>query len=338
MDDRRPVIGITLGDPAGIGPEVIALALSRPEVFSICRPVVIGDREVLGRAAEVCQVPLEIIATEAPDSPGTAGRVPVISPPDLEPVRYRFGHWSAETGRASAAYLAAAVDLIEAGRLAAVVTGPIHKEAWAAAGIQATGHTTWLKQRCGADQVVMMLAGDRLKVALATIHHPLRDVPGLLTVSGLSRTITLVGRELGRWFACERPRLGVAGLNPHAGEGGLFGDEEERIIAPAVTAARREGLDVVGPLPPDTVFFRATAGEFDAVVAMYHDQGLIPLKLLHFHDGVNVTLGLPFPRTSVDHGTAMDIAGTGRADCGSMLAAIRMAAAMAARGRPVPAP
>ncbi len=336
MEARRPVIGITLGDPAGIGPEVTALALGRPEVFGIGRPVVIGDPEVLRRAAEVCRVPLEIIAEDTPDSAGTAGRVLVINPFDLDLGRTQFGRWSEETGRASAAYLAAAVDLIEAGRLAAVVTGPIHKEAWAAAGIRATGHTTWLQERCGADRVVMMLAGEKLKVALATIHHPLRDVPGLLTFTRLTETITLTGRELGRWFHYKRPRLGVAGLNPHAGEGGLFGDEEERIIAPAVAAARRDGLDVVGPVPPDTVFFRAVSGEFDAVVAMYHDQGLIPLKLLHFHDGVNVTLGLPFPRTSVDHGTAMDIAGAGRADCGSMLAAIRMAAAMAQRGRSAP--
>jgi 4-hydroxythreonine-4-phosphate dehydrogenase len=333
MDDPRPLIGITLGDPAGIGPEVIALALSGPEPQRVCRPVVIGHLEVLRRAAEICRVPLEIFAADSPDQTKETGSIPVIDPLDLGSGRIQFGQWSALTGRASASYVAEAVDLVLAGDLEAVVTGPIHKEAWAAAGIQATGHTTWLKERCGPERVVMMLAGEHLKVTLATIHHPLKDVPGLLTASGLTETIILTGRELARWFGYERPRLAVAGLNPHAGEGGLFGDEEERIIAPAVAAARRAGLDVIGPEPPDTVFFRAVAGRFDAVVAMYHDQGLIPLKLLHFHDGVNVTLGLPFPRTSVDHGTAMDIAGTGQAHPGSMLAAIRTAAAMANAGR-----
>lgn len=334
MDRHKPLVGVTLGDPAGIGPEVLARALATGEPYRVSRPVVIGHPAILGRAAAGCGVDLEIrAATEPPSGPTPPGTVTVIDPVEMDPNQVAFGKWSALTGRASAGYFAAAVDLVLAGRLEAVVTGPIQKEAWAAAGVEATGHTTWLQKLTGVDRVVMMLAGERLRVALATIHHPLKDVPGLLTTPGLRETITLTGRELGRWFGYAKPRLGVAGLNPHAGEGGMFGDEEARIIAPAIEAARRSGLDVVGPLPPDTVFFRAAAGEFDAVVAMYHDQGLIPLKLLHFHDGVNVTLGLPFPRTSVDHGTALDIAGTGLADPGSMLAAIRTAARMAEQGR-----
>ncbi|MBU1741103.1 MAG: 4-hydroxythreonine-4-phosphate dehydrogenase PdxA [Proteobacteria bacterium] len=337
MDRHKPLVGITLGDPAGIGPEVLARALATGEPHRVGRPVVIGDPAILRRGASVCGVELTVrTAAEPPSEPTPPGTVVVLDPVEMDPDQVAFGQWSALTGRASAAYFAAAVDLARNGRLDALVTGPIQKEAWAAAGVEATGHTTRLQKLTGVDRVVMMLAGDRLKVALATIHHPLKDVPGLLTTPELRDTIILFGRELGRWFGYLRPRLGVAGLNPHAGEGGLFGDEEARIIAPAIEAARRSGLDAVGPLPPDTVFFRAAAGEFDAVVAMYHDQGLIPLKLLHFHDAVNVTLGLPFPRTSVDHGTALDIAGAGRADPGSMLAAIRTAAFMAERGRSRP--
>jgi 4-hydroxythreonine-4-phosphate dehydrogenase len=209
-----------------------------------------------------------------------------------------------------------------------MATAPISKRVLQSAGHRYPGHTELLAQLSGVDDVVMMLAGERLRVTLVTIHEALRDVPGLLSRERILRTIRTTAAGLSRYFV-HRPRLAVLALNPHGGEGGIFGREEEEIIAPAIAAAREEALDVRGPFPADTLFHVAVRGAYDAVVCMYHDQGLIPLKLLHFDDGVNVTLGLPIIRTSVDHGTAYDLAGTGRASSASMAAAILMAADMA---------
>jgi 4-hydroxythreonine-4-phosphate dehydrogenase len=209
-----------------------------------------------------------------------------------------------------------------------MATGPISKEALNRAGHHYPGHTELLAELTGAEEFVMMLAGERLKVTLVTIHEALRDVPQLLTYDKVLSTIRITHHDLNRYFR-GNPRLAVLALNPHCGEGGLFGDEEERIIGPAIKTAKSEGIDVAGPLSADTLFHFAAQGKYDAVVCMYHDQGLIPLKLIHFDDGVNITLGLPIIRTSVDHGTAYDLAGTGRASSRSMTAAIRMAAAMA---------
>ena len=224
-------------------------------------------------------------------------------------------------------YIAEAARLCVSGQVAAMVTGPINKEALNRAGYQYPGHTELLAELTGAKEFVMMLAGERLKVTLVTIHEALRDVPQLLTYDKVLATIRITQHDLHRYFS-RNPRLAVLALNPHCGEGGLFGDEEDRIINPAVKTAKSDGIDVVGPLSADTLFHFASQGAYDAVVCMYHDQGLIPLKLLHFDDGVNVTLGLSIIRTSVDHGTAYDLAGTGRASSRSMIAAIRMATEM----------
>ena len=225
-------------------------------------------------------------------------------------------------------FIAEAARLCVSGHAAAMVTGPISKEALNRAGHHYPGHTELLAELTGAREFVMMLAGERLKVTLVTIHEALKDVPELLTCEKVLSTIRITYHDVNRYFR-RNPRIAVLALNPHCGEGGLFGDEEERIIGPAVKTAKNEGIDVVGPLSADTLFHFASQGAYDAVVCMYHDQGLIPLKLLHFDDGVNVTLGLPIIRTSVDHGTAYDLAGTGTASARSMTAAIRMAAEMA---------
>ena len=318
-----------MGDPAGIGPEIALKALAGPELYGIARPVVLGDphvlalhRERMGGAAvrEVHSV------DEAGLTPGTAD---VLAVSRLDPDLGRPGMPTTEGGAAMVAAITRAADLALHGKLDAVVTCPISKVLMQQAGHTFEGHTQLLAHLTGAEEVVMMLAGERLRVVLVTIHCALRDVPRLLTAEAVLRTMLITDSGLRSDFGIEAPRLAVAGLNPHAGEEGLFGDEEERIIAPAVELARSKGLDATGPLPADTVFFKAVSGAFDAVVCMYHDQGLIPLKLLHFSDGVNVTLGLPIVRTSVDHGTAYDIAGQGVADPSSLEAAIRTAALMA---------
>lgn len=287
---RLPRIAITVGDPAGIGPEIAAKALSDPRVHDVCDPVLFG--------------------------PAHTGRIAV-------------GRLSAEAGRAAYDAIVSAVDAAMAGRVDGVATAPINKEAFALAGLPWRGHTELLAHLTGAPFVAMMFHADVLRVVLATIHIPLSDVPRLLTQATLEQVIRLAARELPR-FGCGAPRLGVCGLNPHAGEGGVLGFEEQRVLEPAVAACRRDGIAVSGPYPADTLFVRASRGEFDAVVACYHDQGLIPVKLLAFGRAVNVTLGLPIIRTSVDHGTAFDIAGRGIADHGSLVEAVRLAARLAA--------
>jgi 4-hydroxythreonine-4-phosphate dehydrogenase len=239
-----------------------------------------------------------------------------------------YGKPGIAAGEAMYRYIAEAARLCISDQAAAMATGPISKEALNRAGHHYPGHTELLAELTGAKEFVMMLAGERLKVTLVTIHEALRDVPQLLTCDKVLSTIRITHHDVNRYFR-RNPRLAVLALNPHCGEGGLFGDEEERIVRPAVDVARGEGIDVSGPLSADTLFHFASQGAYDAVVCMYHDQGLIPLKLLHFDDGVNVTLGLPIIRTSVDHGTAYDLAGTGRASSRSMIAAILMAAEMA---------
>jgi 4-hydroxythreonine-4-phosphate dehydrogenase len=239
-----------------------------------------------------------------------------------------FGAPTVASGSAMADYIIHAARLCLDGRVDAMATAPINKEAMNRAGILHPGHTELLAELTGTSDFVMMLAGDRLRVALVTIHEALADVPQLVTTDKILATIRITHRDLDRYFG-KNPRIAVLALNPHCGEGGMFGGEEAEIIAPAIACAKAEGLDVSGPHSADTLFHFAVQGEYDAVVCMYHDQGLIPLKLLHFDDGVNVTLGLPIIRTSVDHGTAYNLAGTGRASAASMAAAIRMAAQMA---------
>ncbi len=318
-----------MGDPAGIGPEIIVKVHLAPDLPSVCRPVVYGDAGILRRAAEVAGIAVEVV----PDGEPGPGRIAVRPLSSLDPGLVPFGRISEPGARAMARYIREAAEDALAGRVDAVVTCPITKEGLKAAGVPFPGHTEFLADLCGGPEVVMMLAGDRLRVSLVTIHVALRKALELLSSAVIERTVRITHDFFRKYMGTGSPRIAVAGLNPHAGEGGMFGDEEKTMVRPAVDACRRRGIDASGPYPPDTVFFRAYRGEFDVVVAMTHDHGLIPLKLVHFDDGVNVTMGLPIIRTSVDHGTAYDIAGKGTASPASLSAAVRMAAGMAAAGR-----
>lgn len=285
----KPRIAITAGDPAGIGPEIAAHAARDPRVLDACEPVIYG-----------------------PPS-GTS---------------YPSGILSGEAGRAAYDVIVRAVSDAMDGTVQAIATAPVNKEAFRLAGLQWAGHTDLLAHLTGARRVAMMFYSEPLVVVLATVHIPLADVPAALTQERLQTTIALTAEAV-PLFTKVPPRIAVAGLNPHAGEHGLFGSEEARAIAPAIAACRARGIDVSGPYPADTVFVRATRGEFDVVIACYHDQGLIPVKLVAFGQAVNVTIGLPIIRTSVDHGTAFDIAGKGVADPQSMIAAVLLAARLA---------
>jgi 4-hydroxythreonine-4-phosphate dehydrogenase len=287
---ERPSIGITVGDPAGIGPEIARKAASDPRVLEVCEPVLYGTI----------------------DDPA----IPI-------------GRVSARAGQAAYEAIVAAVNDARAGKIAAMATAPINKEAFAAAQVPWRGHTELLAHLTGAARVAMMFYADELRVVLATVHVPLADVPHLLTRERVEEVIDLTAVELPK-FGLPSPRLAVAGLNPHAGEHGLMGLEDEAVLRPAVEACRARGISVDGPFPADTVFVRAIRGDFDAVIACYHDQGLIPVKLVAFGRAVNVTLGLPIVRTSVDHGTAFDIAGQGIADASSLVSAVLLAARLAA--------
>jgi len=330
---RRPV-ALTMGDACGIGPEIIA-KLFREPASAGC--FVIGDVDVMRRAAGFTGGMLAVARIErAADAWVVPPQcVPVLQPDGLPPglLEAPLGRIDARAGAAAAACIVQAVSLALAGEIAAIVTAPIHKEALAAAGIGYPGHTEMLQALSAssgeAPPVRMMLANDELRTVLVTIHLSLRKAIDAVTFDAVLQTLRIAHRSAARWGQ-PAPRIAVAGLNPHAGEGGLFGDEELAIIAPAVQAARAEGMDASGPYAPDTVFMRARnapghPGEFDIVVAMTHDHGLIPVKYLGVEEGVNVTLGLPFVRTSPDHGTAFDLAGSGRADAGSLRAALRMA-------------
>jgi 4-hydroxythreonine-4-phosphate dehydrogenase len=292
---RKPRVGITVGDPAGIGPEISIKAAADPGVLDVCEPILFG--------------------------PYDAGALRGYPP----------GRLSADAGRAAYQAIADAVAQVRLGRIDAVATAPINKEAFALAGIPFKGHTDLLAMLTEAGPAVMMFYSEPLRVVLATVHVALRDVPRLLTGELLDFLIDLTARELPR-FGFAEPRIALAGLNPHAGEHGVIGDEDEAVLRPAVDRARNDrGVDISGPWPGDTVFARAARGEFDVVIACYHDQGLIPVKLLAFGKAVNVTLGLPIVRTSVDHGTAFDIAGRGVADPGSLIEAVRLAARLVTR-------
>ncbi len=328
--DPRPLLALTMGDVTGIGPEIIVKALSEPTLYELCRPLVLGDLAALVRARKICGLQMDLHPVATPtEGRFQAGTIDILVLSRLAAEAMPFGRPTPASGAAMVEYILTAVDLALNGAAAAVVTAPISKAAMHLGGYRYPGHTELLAERCGVQEFAMMLAGGDFRVVLATIHCALREVPQRLSQAGLLRLILLTVRSLERDFGLEHPCLGVAALNPHAGEGGLFGDEEARIIAPAVAEAQAQGAAVVGPLPADTIFVRHQRGEFAAVVVMYHDQGLIPLKLLHFGDAVNVTLGLPIIRTSVDHGTAYDLAGTGQADPGSLQAALRLAVRMA---------
>lgn len=330
----RPILAITMGDPAGIGPEVTLRAITTGGLRRTVTPVLFGDLEVYRATARRLGMDLSF----APVPPGERpprGAVAVRETSALAARHRRPGHASRAGGHAAYTAIVTAVRAVQAGEAAALVTAPISKENLVAAGHRFPGHTELLARMGRARRVRMMMVGPRLRVVLATTHVALRRVPALLTPRRVLDTIVSAHAALAGDFGIARPRLAVCGLNPHAGEGGLFGREDDGVIRPAVRAAARRGIRAAGPLPADSVFAQAIGGAYDAVVGMYHDQVLGPFKLLHFADGVNVTLGLPFVRTSPDHGTAYEIAGRGRADARSMVAAVRLAAALAARRRGV---
>jgi len=335
----RPLLALSLGDPAGIGPEILLRLLAEGDLPA--RLLVLGDLGALERArgdlaasgawpAEATLPPVVAGPAEAAASDAPACLWAPAAPLDPLPAPGRI---EASAGAASHRWVLEGARLATEGVVAGLVTGPIHKEAWRRAGVEHPGHTEALRDAAGVDRVLMLLVGGPLRTALATIHVPLHQVPGLLTTAGLLDDLVLLDRELGRVFELEtaRPRIAVAGLNPHAGEGGLFGREEIDVIEPAVSAARGRGLDVHGPLPADACIPAAAAGRWDAVLAMYHDQALPAVKALRWRQGVNVTLGLPYLRTSVDHGTAFDLAGRGLAQASSLREAVRLAAACAPR-------
>jgi 4-hydroxythreonine-4-phosphate dehydrogenase len=333
------VLGITMGDPAGVGPEITAKALARPEVAASCKPVVIGDRSVMDATLTLLRSPLQMHAVKSIDACAFApGTLECLDLANVDAAALPKSTVSAEAGRAAYAYIETGVRLCQAGAIDGIVTAPVNKEALAAAGVPHSGHTEILARLTNTKDFAMLLMGKELRVIHVTTHVALRRVPDLVTRERVGRVIHLAQQTmtgLGR----PRARIAVCGLNPHAGEDGLFGDEEKTQIIPAAEDARRAGLDVYGPLPADTLFSRARGGEFDIVVAMYHDQGHVPVKTLGFNydeksgtwtglSGVNVTVGLPFLRVSVDHGTAFDRAWKGIANPESMLEALDVAVRM----------
>lgn len=333
---NKPLV-VSMGDPTGVGPEIIMRAFREGAFAGLDRQLVVaGDVAVLQRAAAVCacEVGLQSGSRQplATHELLFAGRsLPVHALSRLDPAQLHYGQPELAAGRAMLDYICWACDACLTGDAAGMVTAPINKQALQAAGTDFPGHTELLAERCQGGEVVMMLAGARLRVCMVTTHCALSEVPQRLTSERILSTTRIVAEALRCQFAIQQPRLAVLALNPHAGEGGLFGDEEARLIAPAIAAAKAEGLLASGPHSADSLFWFASQGHYDAVICMYHDQGLIPLKLLHFEDAVNVTLGLPIVRTSVDHGTAYDLAGTGQASPASLVAAVHMAAEMAKR-------
>jgi 4-hydroxythreonine-4-phosphate dehydrogenase len=325
-----------MGDPAGIGPEVIANALASPTVRRLCRPIVIGSRAVMEESVRSLRLGLRVVPVEGHEPKERVTRIteiPVLDPLKEPLGRVRMGRAAEHTGAASVAFVETAVRLAQAGCIEAIVTAPINKEAMNLAGYHYPGHTELLAHLTGSKDVGMMILGGPLKIMFVTTHVALRDLPATLTVERVGRAIRLAHRALREYFEVRRPQIGVAALNPHAGEAGLFGDEERVVILPAARQARSEGINATDPLPADTLFGKAARGEYDGVVAMYHDQGLIALKLLAFGRCVNLTVGLPIIRTSVDHGTAYDIAGKGVADIGSLIEAIKLAVRLTTRRR-----
>jgi 4-hydroxythreonine-4-phosphate dehydrogenase len=328
-----------MGDPAGIGPEIILKALADPTVLRRCRPILFGHPGVFDQYLRRLRLPWHLETVVDPErwsvSPGRLPIVPVFETEGDSGRPHRAlpkpGRLSAAGGRLAAQSIARATAWARAGYLDAITTGPIHKVGLARAGYPFEGHTEFLASLTGSGPVGMMMVGGGLRIMLATIHLAIRDLPRRLTPQKILTAISLTHRAMQDWFGRSNAAIGVAALNPHASDQGRFGDEEARLIAPAIARARRSGIRATGPYPADTLFHRAHRGEFDATVAMYHDQALIPIKLLAFGHGVNLTVGLPFVRTSVDHGTAYDIAGKCVADPGSLIEALELAATLANR-------
>jgi 4-hydroxythreonine-4-phosphate dehydrogenase len=324
---HRPIIAITMGDPAGIGPEVIAKAAASLEVQRIARILIIGDSRFITEGLKISKVTnfkLNVI-TNPGDAVWGSNYLNVLDLKNADPKQIKTGKIQPAAGKAAIAYVLKAIELAKAKKVDAVVTGPIHKEAMHKAGFKYQGHTEIFAEKTHAKNHAMLFVSDNLWVLLTTTHIPLKDVATHLTKQDIVSK-TKLAHELMTKLRGKKPRIAVAGLNPHAGESGLFGTEEEKIIEPAVKDLVKAGINAKGPISPDAVFYLANVGMYDLVVAHYHDQGLIPLKLLSFNRSVNVTLGLPFVRTSVDHGTGFDIAGKGWANANSMVEAVKVAA------------
>ncbi|MBE0477660.1 4-hydroxythreonine-4-phosphate dehydrogenase PdxA [Candidatus Aerophobetes bacterium] len=336
MEDKLPLIGITMGDPTGIGPEIAAKALSRKEIYGICRPLLIGDAKVMQQACKIAGGDLNLNPVkEALQGKYEYGTLDVLDLKNVDIKRLVYKKASRLGGQASLDYIYKAIELAIEGKIDATVTGPIHKEAINLAGCPFAGHTEIFAARTGTKDYAMMLVEGDFRVVHVTTHIALRDVPSFIKKDRIFKVIKLAHRAM-KNLGIENPRIIVSGLNPHASDGGLFGDEEEGEILPAIVQAKKEGISVEGPISPDTAFVKLKSGQFDVAVAMYHDQGHIPLKLLGFSwnakksewnsvSGVNVTLGLPIIRTSVDHGVAYGKAGEGRANPDSLIQAIKLA-------------
>ena len=322
-----PLIGITMGDPTGIGPEIIVKALSVEEPFQACRPIVFGDREVLSRAIQIQSLSATIeVIEKIPEDGYLPGRIFLLPVSRLNITSLRFGQPDRACGEAMVRYIEEAVKRVTAGALDAITTCPINKQAMNAAGYSFPGHTEFLGHLAQAPHVAMMFLGSKWKIVLVTTHLPLKDVSRWITASRILSTLRLTDEGMKKYFAISHPKMAVLGLNPHCGEGGLLGEEEKREVLPAIAEARSLGMDVEGPFPADSFFSLSGRTVFDAVISMYHDQGLIPIKMLDFKEAVNFTLGLPFIRTSVDHGTAYDLAGKGLADPTNLVKAVLTAA------------
>jgi len=324
----KPLLVITMGDAAGSGPEIIAKTLAESEISAVCRCVVIGDADTMRESLQITGVPGKVRAIEKiTEALFKDGVIEVIDLHNIQLNKLKRGRVDPMAGKAAFEYIKLAAELALAGECDAIVTSAINKESLNKAGYHYDGHTQLLAELCGVPDVAMMLVSGQLRITHVTTHVSLREAIGMICPE---RILTVIGLTDGamRQMGINKPRIAVAGLNPHAGESGLFGDEEAKYIKPAIEAACRQGMNVTGPFPPDSVFFRASEGQFDAAIAMYHDQGHIAIKMLGITQGVNVTLGLPIIRTSVDHGTVFGKAGKGTADPTSLIEAIKLATAM----------
>ncbi|MCC6681976.1 MAG: 4-hydroxythreonine-4-phosphate dehydrogenase PdxA [Phycisphaeraceae bacterium] len=340
MSAARPLVGITMGDPAGVGPEIAVKALAQPRIYDLCRPVCYADADLLRQAVRLCGVDATVHPiSDLSQAKGTFGAIDVFQLPGLDLTNVTFGKVSPAAGHAAFVAVTTAIEAAMKRQIAAVVTGPLHKEALRLGGHDFPGHTEIFAHFTGSPRCAMMLAEGHFRVVHVSTHVSLRKACDAVTIRRVLEVIDLAHEALQR-LGVPQPKIGVAGLNPHAGDGGLFGDEEELAIQPAIEQARQKGYDVQGPFPPDTFYPRAITGVYDVCVAMYHDQGHIPVKLQGFHydgkrqrwnsvRGINITLGLPIIRTSVDHGTAFDLAGRGIASEQSMIEAIDYAARLA---------
>jgi 4-hydroxythreonine-4-phosphate dehydrogenase len=322
-----PIIGITMGDPTGIGPEIIVKALSMEEPFQACRPVVFGDREVLSRAIRIqnLSATLEVI-DKIPKDGYLPEKIFLLPVSRLDITSVHFGQPDRACGEAMVKYIEEAVKRVMKKELNAITTCPINKQAMNSAGTSFPGHTELLAHLSQSSPVAMMFLGSKWKIVLVTTHLPLKDISKWITANRILSTIRLTDEGMKKYFGTAHPKMAVLGLNPHCGEDGLLGEEEKREILPAIEEAKSLGMDVEGPFPADSFFNLSGRTAFDAVISMYHDQGLIPVKMFGFREAVNFTLGLPFIRTSVDHGTAYDIAGKGLADPANLVKAISTAA------------